>query len=103
MSQMSVPDAYVADWLDVDAEAEALGISTGDLDRQLVEAELEDSELLKSLLRPEPGLEDRIEERVRDRLRAREEAWLVIDLINLGWQTMKAVLDLDTEGGFDDQ
>ena len=48
-------------------------------------------------------MEDRVVARVQERLQAREEAWLVFDLVNLGWQTMKTVFDLETEGDSDDQ
>ena len=103
MTDLRSHDAYVTDQLDVDAEIEALGISLGELDRELLIAEQVSPELIADLLTPGPGLENRIETRVRERLHAREEAWLLIDLVNLGWQTAKAVFDLETEDGHHDQ
>lgn len=103
MTELRTHDAYVTDQLDVDAEIEALGISLGELDRQLIIVEEESPEVLAGLWTPEPGLENRIETRVRERLHAREEAWLLIDLVNLGWQTAKAVFDLEIEDGHHDQ
>lgn len=103
MSDVRTPDAYVIDRLDVEAEIKALDIALRDLDQELDVAEQESTELLADLWRPDPGMEDRVVERVRDRLQAREEAWLVFDLVNLGWQTMKTVFDLETEGDSDDQ
>ena len=103
MSDLNSHDAYVTDLLDVDAEIAALDIALSDLDWELGVAEQEDSQLLANLWRPEPGMEDRVVARVRERLQAREEAWLVFDLVNLGWQTMKTVLDLESEGGPDGQ
>lgn len=103
MSDLRMPDAYVTDRLDVEAEIKALDILLRDLDQELDIAEQEGTDLLADLWSPEPGMEDRVVARVRDRLQTREEAWLVFDLVNLGWQTMKAVFDLETEGGSDDQ
>ena len=103
MSDLRTPDAYVTDRLDVEVEMKALDIALRNLDRELEIAEQEGTELLADLWSPEPGMEDRVVARVQERLRDREEAWLVFDLVNLGWQTMKAVFELDNEGGSDDQ
>ena len=103
MSDLRMPDAFVTDRLDIEAEIKALDIALRDLDQELDIAEQAGTELLANLWSPEPGMEDRVVAQVRDRLQAREEAWMVFDLVNLGWQTMKAVFDLETEGGSDDQ
>lgn len=103
MSDVRLPDAYVTDRLDVEAEIRALDIALRDLDLELDVAEQESTELLAELWTPEPGMEGRVVAQVQERLQAREEAWLVFDLVNLGWQTMKTVFDLETEGDSDDQ
>ncbi len=103
MTDLRSHDAFVTDRLDVDAEIEALGISLGELDRELLIAEQVSPELFADLLTPGPGLEERIEARVRERLQAREEAWLLIDLVNLGWKAAKAIFDLDSGDDHDDQ
>ena len=103
MSDLRTLDAYVTDRLDVEAEMKALDIALRDLDQELEIAEQAGTELFANLWSPEPGMEDRVAAQVRDRLHAREEAWLVVDLINLGWQTMKTVFELETDGGPDGQ
>lgn len=103
MSDLRMPDAYVIDRLDVEAEIKALDIALRDLDLELDVAEQEGTELLAELWSPGPGMEERVVARVQERLQAREEAWLVFDLVNLGWQTMKTVFDLETEDIPDDQ
>ena len=77
MSDLRMPDAYVTDRLDVEAEIKALDILLRDLDQELDIAEQEGTDLLADLWSPEPGMEDRVVARVRDHLQTREEAWLV--------------------------
>ena len=103
MSEWGLPDANVADELDVDAEMIVLGIAPDELDFELAIGEQGHLELLSGHWDPIAGLEDRIEAQVLEQLRMREAAWLFVDLANLGWQTLKTVFDVEIEGGSNDQ
>ena len=91
MSDQTAPDAPVVDDLDVEAALAVLGIDASILDRELDEAEK--TVLPVGLWEPAPGLEERVEAGVAQRLRDREAAWMLADLVGLGWSTLKAVID----------
>ncbi len=88
----TMPDSRIVDNLDVAAVLAELGLELGGLDEALAETERA-ADPLETLWQVPPGLEDRVARRVRERLRNRDTAWLVADLMGLGWSTAKAMIE----------
>ena len=88
----TMPDSRIVDDLDVGVVLAELGLEMGSLDEALAETERA-ANPLEALWQVPPGLEDRVARRVRERLRIRDTAWLVADLMGLGWSTTRAVIE----------
>ena len=90
----TMADSRIVDDLDVAAVLNELGLEMNGLDEALAETEHAGSHL-EALWRVPAGLEDRVAQRVRQRLRNRDTAWLLTDLMGLGWKTARTVIEPD--------
>ena len=93
-TQSTKPDSRIVDDLDIAAVRAERGLEMDALDEALADAERSDLGL-DALWQIPPDLEDRITQGVRRRLRNRHTAWLVGDLMGLGWSTTKAMIEPD--------
>ena len=90
----AMSDSRIVDDLDIVAVLAELGLEMDALDEALADAERSNIPL-DALWRTPPDLEDRVTRGVRRRLRNRHTAWLIADLMGLGWNTTKTMIDPD--------
>jgi len=83
-----------ADAEDLGRELDELGLTEAELDAAL---EADHPVDLAAVWAPDDGMVGRVTNRVEQRIANREAAAALVDLIGLGWFTLKAMFDDDNE------